>query len=76
RLLTLAIFRKIPEKLFVLVFACVKAPATAIFTPKQKTQILHEVLWAKGYRVNSLVWNSLYFGAIQIFGHHYQWGQD
>jgi hypothetical protein len=34
RLLTLAIFWGITEKLFVLVFACVKAPATAIFTPK------------------------------------------
>ncbi|MGJ5631668.1 hypothetical protein [Nostoc sp. CALU 1950] len=34
RLLILAIFLGITEKLFVLVFACVKAPATAIFTPK------------------------------------------
>ena len=54
RLLTLAIFREFSKKLFVLVFACVKAPATTIFMPKQKTQILHEVLWVKGYRVNSL----------------------
>ncbi|MHC5595153.1 MAG: hypothetical protein ACYTXC_04180, partial [Nostoc sp.] len=44
----MAIFREFSEKLFVLVFACVKAPTTAIFTPKQRTQILHEVLWAKG----------------------------
>jgi hypothetical protein len=57
--LTLAIFWGITEKLFVLVFACVKVPATAIFTPKQKTQFLHEVLLAKGYRVNTLVLNPI-----------------
>ncbi len=54
RLLTLCIFREFLGKLFVLFFVLSKVPASGTLAQKQATHFLHEVLWAKGYRVNTL----------------------
>jgi len=54
RLLTLCIFREFSGKLFVLFFVLPKVPASGTLGQKQATHFLHEVLRAKGYRVNTL----------------------
>jgi len=52
--LTLRIFRKFSGKLFVLFLVLPKAPEAGTLAQKKATHFLHEVLWAKGYRVNTL----------------------
>ena len=54
RVLTLCIFREFLGKFFVLFFVLPKVPEAGTLAQKQATLFLHEVLWAKGYRVNSL----------------------
>jgi len=54
RVLTLCIFREFSGKLFVLFFVLPKVPEAGTLAQNQATHFSHEVLWAKGYRVNTL----------------------
>jgi hypothetical protein len=54
RVLILGVLREFPGKLFMLLFTGGKAAISAAFPPKEATNILHEVLWAKGFKVNTL----------------------
>jgi hypothetical protein len=70
RLLTLCVFGRFSEKLFVLFFVAGKAPVPVAFPQKQSTHFLHEVLWAKGFRVNSLEppYYRVYSSAVAVVG--------
>jgi hypothetical protein len=54
RLLTLYVFEGFFGKLFVLFFVCGKTTATAVFLQEHTTYFLHEALWGKGFKVNTL----------------------
>jgi hypothetical protein len=58
-LLTLCVFEGFFGKLFVLFFVCGKTPATGVFPQEHTTHFLHEALWGKGFKVNSLALASL-----------------
>jgi hypothetical protein len=54
RLLTLCVFEGFFGKLFVLFFVCGKTPVAGVFPQEHTTHFLHEALWGKGFKVNSL----------------------
>lgn len=54
RLLTLCVFEGFFGKLFVLFFVCGKTPVPGVFPQEHTTHFLHEALWGKGFKFNSL----------------------
>ena len=46
-------FEGISRKIIHAIFVGVKTPGTGVFTPKELTHFLHEVLCAKGFKVNT-----------------------
>ncbi len=54
RVLILGVLREFSEKLFMLLFAWGKTAVSAVLPRKELTHILHEVLCAKGFKVNTL----------------------